>query len=65
MKKRDYDPAQRYQTIENACKTTGLSKYYLRNRCKAGTIPFVKAGRAYMIDIPALYKTLEREQVRV
>lgn len=62
MKKRNYDPAQRYQTIEHACKTTGFSMYYLRNGCKAGTVPHVKNGRVYMVDVPGLYAALEREQ---
>lgn len=57
--RRAYNPAQRYQTIENACRTTGLSQYFLRNGCKAGTVPHVKSGRVYMIDVPALYEMLE------
>lgn len=59
--KREYDPAQRYQTIENACRTTGLSQYYLRNGCKSGAVPHVRSGRTYMIDIPALYRRLEEK----
>lgn len=34
-----------FQTIEQACKTTGLSMYYLRRGCWAGTVPHVKSGR--------------------
>ena len=64
MTKRVYVPAQRYQTIEHACKTTGLSMYYLRKGCKAGTVPHVKNGRIYMIDVPALYEALERERAQ-
>ena len=33
-----------FQTIEQACKTTGLSMYYLRRGCWAGTVPHVKSG---------------------
>lgn len=42
-----------FQTIEQACKTTGLSMYYLRRGCWAGTVPHVKSGRVYYIPEPA------------
>lgn len=65
MKKSIATSTQRYQTIQNACKTTGLSQYYLRNGCKAGTVPHVKSGRVYMIDVPALYEKLEAERNQI
>ena len=42
-----------FQTIEQACKTTGLSMYYLRRGCWDGTVPHVKSGRVYYIPEPA------------
>ena len=45
---------QPFQKITEACKTTGLSAYYLRKGCKAGTISHVKSGGVYYINIPAL-----------
>ena len=56
--KNDYNPASRYQGIVDACRTTGLSQNYLRNGCKDGTIPHIRCGRVYMIDVPALYAVL-------
>ena len=47
-----------FQTIEQACKTTGLSMYYLRRGCWAGTVPHVKSGRVYYINVPALLRSL-------
>lgn len=47
-----------FQTIPNACKTTGLSKYYLRKGCKEGTIPHVMSGDTVYINVPALLKQL-------
>ena len=47
-----------FQKIPEACKTTGLSKYFLRNGCKDGTIPHVRSGQTYHIDVPALLKQL-------
>lgn len=47
-----------FQKIQQACKTTGLSMYYLRNGCKDGTIPHVKSGGTYYINVPALLRVL-------
>ena len=60
--KNDYNAAARYQNIVDACRTTGLSQNYLRNGCKDGTIPHIRCGRVYMIDIPELYAALESQQ---
>lgn len=51
-----------FMTIPAASKTTGLSKYYLREGCKAGTIPHVMSGTTYYINVPALLKQLGVEQ---
>lgn len=48
-----------FQKINEACATTGLSKFYLRNGCKDGSIPHIKSGGVYYINIPALLKKLE------
>lgn len=54
-------PTVPFQKIAEACKTTGLSQYYLRQGCKDGTIPLVKSGGVYYINIPALLKTLDKD----
>ena len=41
-----------FQKIPEACKTTGLSQYYLRKGCKDGTIPHIKSGPTYYINVP-------------
>ena len=64
MKAKAYNPNAKFQTIQNACRTTGLSQYFLREGCKAGTVPHIKSGRVYMIDIEALYQQLETERVK-
>ena len=48
-----------FQKIQEACVTTGLSKYFLRNGCKDGSIPHIKSGGVYYINVPALLKKLE------
>lgn len=53
-----------FQKIPEACKTTGLSQYFLRKGCKAGTIPHVKSGGTYYINVPALLRQLGAESER-
>ncbi len=47
-----------FQSIAQACKSTGLSQYYLRKGCKDGTIPHVMSGTKYYINCPALLRQL-------
>lgn len=47
-----------FQRIPDAVKSTGLSAYFLRKGCKDGTIPHVKSGNTYFINIPALLRQL-------
>ena len=50
-----------FQKIPQACKTTGLSQFFLRNGCKDGPVPHVKSGGTYYIDVPALLDKLRAE----
>lgn len=50
-----------FQKIPEACKTTGLSQYFLRQGCKNRTIPHIKSGTVYFIDVPALLEKLRGE----
>lgn len=47
-----------FQKIAEACKTTGLSMYFLRQGCKNGTIPHIKSGTVYLVNVPALLRQL-------
>ena len=51
-----------FQKILEASKTTGLSQYYLRNGCRDGSIPHIKSGTVYLINVPALLKKLGADQ---
>lgn len=44
----------RYQKIKDACRATGLSQYYLRKGCIEGTVPHIRSGRVYYVDVHAL-----------
>lgn len=50
-----------FMKIEDACKTTGLSQYYLRTGCKNGTVPHVKSGKVYYVNVVALLRNLDPE----
>lgn len=47
--------------IVEAAKVTGLSQFYLRTGCKNGTVPHIKAGKKYFIDVERLLQTLRAE----
>ncbi len=45
-------------SYRNAVAATGLSAYFLRRGCRDGTVPCVKSGRIYYLNIPALLQQL-------
>ena len=47
-----------FQKIPEACKSTGLSQYFLRKGCKDGSIPHIKSGPTYYVNVPALLEQL-------
>ena len=47
-----------FQSINDASRTTGLSLFYLRKGCREGTIPYVKSGTKYLINVPLLMKKM-------
>lgn len=51
-----------FQKIAEACKSTGLSQYYLRQGCKNGTVPHIKSGGVYYVNVPALMDELDKKK---
>ena len=47
-----------FQKIPEACKTTGLSQWFLRRGCQDGSVPCVRSGKTYFVNVPALLKQL-------
>ena len=47
-----------FQKISDACRTTGLSQYYLRRGCRDGSIPCIRSGPTYYVNVPELLKQL-------
>lgn len=44
--------------IADAATVTGLSQYYLRHGCRAGTVPHIRSGTTYFVNVPALLRQL-------
>ena len=58
MRKNKSDPSAPFQKIVDACRITGLSQYFLRQGCKEGSIPHIKSGQTYYINVPELLRQL-------
>lgn len=52
---------KKFVKIKEACAITGLSSYYIRNACRAGTIPCIMCGTTYMVNLPLLLRQLDAE----
>lgn len=50
------NPNAPFLRINDAVRVTGLSAHYFRTGIKAGTIPYEKSGRTYMINVYAFLK---------
>ena len=50
-----------FQKIPEAAKTTGLSTYFLRRGVRDGTVPHIKSGKVYLVNVPALLHRLDVE----
>lgn len=51
-------------SIKEACNETGLSQRFLRDGCKAGTVPHIKSGAKYLVNLPLLLERLNAESER-
>ena len=47
-----------FQKIPEACKTAGLSQFFLRRGYRDGSIPCVRSGPTYYINVPKLLEQL-------
>lgn len=50
-----------FQPIKQAVKTTGCSEHFLRAGVKSGSIPHVRNGIKYLINVPALLAQLDEQ----
>lgn len=57
---KQYDPMRRFQTIADATRTTGLSQYYIRRGCREGSIPHIKSGNKFLVNVPLLIERMDQ-----
>lgn len=50
-----------FMKIAAASRATGLSQFYLRQGCKAGSIPHIKSGTVYLVNVNKLLRQLDAE----
>ena len=50
-----------FMKIGAASRATGLSQYFLRQGCKDGTIPHIKSGTVYLVNVPKLLRQLDTD----
>jgi excisionase family DNA binding protein len=58
MRKKQIDRDALFQPIRGAAEITGFSVKYIREGCKAGEIPHIRAGSDYRIDMTAWLEML-------
>lgn len=63
MSKQHYDPSRQFQTIAETSRTTGLSQYYIRCGCRGGTVPHIKSGSKFMVNVPLLIEQMNRQSL--
>ena len=50
--------AAAFTKLPAARRPTGLSRYSLRQGCRNGSVPHIKSGPTYYVNVPALLEQL-------
>lgn len=58
---KQYDPTKPFQTIADASRTTGISQYALRRGCRSGTLPHIRNGTTYLLNMRLLMQRLDEQ----
>lgn len=59
--RKQYDPAKPFQSIADASRTTGISQFALRRGCKDGTLPHIRTGKTYLLNMRLLMQRLDEQ----
>lgn len=54
-----------FMTINEAARVTGLSQYYLRRGVRDGTVPYIRSGTKYLINLPRLLEQIDAPEAWV
>lgn len=57
------NPDAPFQSITGAARLTGLSRYYIRCGCQDGTIPHIKVGSDFRINMGLWREQLDRQSM--
>lgn len=49
----------RFLSIKAAAQATGLSQVFLRAGCRDGSVPHIKAGVKFLVNMPLLLEHLD------
>ena len=63
MSRRKFDRDAPFQPIRGAAFITGLSAGFIRAGCKAGTIPHVRVGSDYRINMRVWLEQLNAQSI--
>lgn len=50
---------EKFLSIRSAAQATGLSQIFLRAGCRDGSIPHIRAGVKYLVNMPLLLAQLD------
>ena len=50
-----------YMSIPETARTTGLCACFIRKLVKEGKAPYIKAGKKFLINVPAMLDRLNNE----
>lgn len=62
---KQYDPTRPFQSIADASRTTGISQFALRRGCKDGTLPHIRTGKTYLLNMRLLMQRLDEQSTTV
>ena len=48
-----------------AARVTGMSVKWIREGCKAGTVPHLRVGTDFRVNVPALLEMLDRQSKEI
>ena len=56
---------KKFARIREAAAATGLSQHFLRRGCQNGSLPHIRSGATYYVNIPALLEQLDKQSREV
>lgn len=57
--RKPYDPTRPFQNFADASRTTGISQFALRQGCRSGTLPYIRCGTTYLLNMKLLMERLD------